>query len=382
MTEPAPAKGAALAFDKLFRTALIVVPIGVLGNIVFSLVATERDVLRSLLEFPREFLLLAVGLALLPWLMNTLRLYIWTRFFGYPISLRDAYQIILGMDLGAAVSPTAVGGGLFRWGMLVQRGVSPGAAASLSTLPTLEDGIFFAIALPLGIYLSASWDLPIFRQLGPYLQGNVAGAAAIVFSVLFTVWLCLRLIQIGGLGRRIQERSTRWLSRARRQLRVAWRDAREIFLLILKRGKGWFALSMTLTAIHWIARYSVISALVAFLGLPVDPILFWVLQWVVFSLMAMVPTPGAVGGAEAAFYVIYGAFLPERVIGIATAGWRFLTFYLQLGLAAILFTLMNMQRPWRRETQPDGSNPGSQAKPERRSNAAGTDLQRPGNRSQ
>jgi glycosyltransferase 2 family protein len=344
--EPQPA-GGALSFDRLFRTALIVIPIGVLGNIVFSLVATDREVLASLLHFPREYLALAVALALLPWLMNTLRLYIWTRFFGYPISFRDAYQIILGMDLGAAVSPTAVGGGVFRWVMLMQRGVSPGASASLATLPTVEDAIFFAIALPLGIYLSASWDLPIFRQIAPYMRENVPVAAAVIFAALFAAWVTARLVLVGGLGRRAQEKGMRWLGRSRRRLRLAWYDAREIFVLIARGGKGWFALSLTLTAIHWIARYSVISALVAFLGLPVDPILFWVLQWVVFSLMAMVPTPGAVGGAEAAFYLIYGAFLPHHVIGLATAGWRFLTFYFQIGLAAILFTLMNLRRPWK-----------------------------------
>jgi glycosyltransferase 2 family protein len=339
--------GGGSSFDRLFRTALFVIPIGVLGNIVFSLVATDREVLRSLLEFPREYLALAVLLALLPWLMNTLRLYIWTRFFGYPISFRDAYQIILGMDLGAAVSPTAVGGGFFRWGMLVQRGVSPGAAASLSTLPSVEDAVFFAIALPIAIYLSASWDLPVFRQLGPYVRDNVALAATIVFVVLFVAWVATRLLLVGGLGRRAQERGLRIFGRARRRLRQARTDAAEIFLLIARRGKAWFALSIVLTGIHWIARYSVISALVAFLGIPVDPVLFWVLQWVVFSLMTMFPTPGAVGGAEAAFFLIYGAFLPHNVIGIATAGWRFLTFYLQLGLAAIIFTAMNLHRPWR-----------------------------------
>jgi glycosyltransferase 2 family protein len=349
------ASGAGIAFDKLFRTALIVVPIGVLGNIVFSLVATDRDILASLLEFPRHYLALAVALALLPWLMNTLRLYIWTRFFGYPISLRDAYQITLGMDLGAAVSPTAIGGGLFRWGMLMQRGVSPGAAASLSTLPTLEDAIFFSIALPLGIYLSASWDLPIFRLIGPYIRDNVAIAAMVAFGLLFVAWVTMRLLLVGGLGQRAQEKSMRWFGRTRRRLRLAWSDAREIFRMIAQGGKAWFALSLTLTAIHWIARYSVVSALVAFLGIPVDPILFWVLQWVVFSLAAMIPTPGAVGGAEAAFYLIYGAFLPERAIGIATAGWRFLTFYLQLGLAAILFTAMNLQQPWADGAREDGS---------------------------
>lgn len=344
--KPRERKGTGITFDKLFRTALIVVPIGVFGNIVFSFLATDRDVLTSLLQFPRHYLALAVGLALLPWLMNTLRLYIWTRFFGYPVSLRDAYQITLAMDLGAAVSPTAVGGGFFRWGLLVQRGVSPGAAVSLTTLPTLEDGLFFLVAVPTAVYLSASWNLPVFRQLGPFLEGNFGIAVPILFALLLLAWIGARLVLSGGFGQRAQKGGIRWFGRTRRRLRVAWRDGREVFQVIFRRGKAWFALSVSLTAIHWVARYSVVSALVAFLGVPVDPVLFWVLQWVVFSLMALIPTPGAVGGAEASFYFIYGALLPASVLGVATAGWRFLTFYLQLGLAAILFTLMNMQRPW------------------------------------
>jgi glycosyltransferase 2 family protein len=333
-------------FDKLFRTALVLVPIGVLGNIIFSFAVTDRAVFTAVMSFPRSYLALAAGLALLPWLMNTLRLYIWTRFFGYPISLRDSYQITLAMDLGASVSPTAVGGGLFRWGLLVQRGVSPGAAASLTTLPTLEDAIFFLVALPVTIYLSASWDLPIFSQLGPVVEDNVQLFAPFFFGVLFLAWIGARLTLSGGLGDRIRERGLRWLARTRRRLRVALFDGLQTFRIIARRGKAWFALSLSLTAIHWIARYSVISALAAFLGAPVDPILFWVLQWVVFSLMALIPTPGAVGGAEASFYFIYSAFLPDAILGIATSGWRFLTFYLQLGLAAILFTAMNIHRPW------------------------------------
>ena len=92
---------------------------------------------------------------------------------------------------------------------------------------------------------------------------------------------------------------------------------------------------MTLTAIQWVARYSIISVLIAFLGAPVQPVLFWLLQWVVFTLAAFIPTPGAAGGAEAAFFLIYSPFVPAGILGLATAGWRFFTFYLLLGLAAL-----------------------------------------------
>jgi glycosyltransferase 2 family protein len=320
---------------------LFIIPIGVLGNIAFSLAVTDRALLGSLGEFPRHYLLLAVGLGLLPWLTNMLRLLIWTDFLGHRLPVRDAFQITLALDLGAAVSPTAVGGSLFKWGMLVQRGIRPGAAASLTTLPTVEDAIFFAVAIPVAIYLTASWDLPVFQAVADRFEANALTVLVIAAGIALLTWLALRMVLGGTLGTRTQRRSLRFLGRLRRKLRGTWVDAREVFHLVARDGKSRFALSLSLTAVQWVARYSVISALVAFLGAPVQPVLFWLLQWVVFSLMALIPTPGATGGAEAAFFFIYSAFIPDSVLGLATAGWRFLTFYLQLGLGSILFFLLN-----------------------------------------
>lgn len=350
-SDPARAAAATAAAEKpearglarLFRTTLIMIPIGVLGNIVFSFLATDRDLLASLHEFPRGYLLLAVGLGLLPWLTNTLRLHIWARFLGHDIGLRDCFQMTLAVDLGSAISPTAVGGGFFKWGMLVQRGVSPGTAASLTTWPIIEDAIFFGLALPIAVIATASWKLPVLAEVAerfgheaPVVLLSAAGIA------LFT-WLAVRWVLLGGLGHRTRQRGIQFLARTRRKLRDTWLEAREVFRQIALRGRWLFILSLALTAIQWIARYSVISALVAFLGEPVQPVLFWLLQWVVFTLMAFIPTPGAAGGAEAAFYLVYSALLPDRVIGIATAGWRFFTFYFQLALASVVFFLLNLR---------------------------------------
>lgn len=328
-------------FDKLFRTTLIIIPVGVLGNIAFSVAVTERSMLASLGQFPRGYLVLAMVLGLVPWLTNSLRLLMWTRFLGHRLSFRDAFQMTLAVDLGSAISPTAVGGSFFKWGMLVQRGVSPGAAASLTTFPIIEDGVFFAIAIPIAIYLTASWDLPVFVTLAGRFREHALIVLVVAAAIALLTWAAIRAILLGGLGSRTQRRGATFLTKLRRRVAKTWRDARGVFRLILLKGKWRFALSLSLTGIQWTARYSVISALAAFLGADVQPVLFWLLQWVVFTLMAMIPTPGATGGAEAAFFLLYSPFLPSRVIGLATAGWRFLTFYFQLGLAAILFFFLN-----------------------------------------
>ena len=340
----APEKRRASGLDRLFRTTRIIIPIGVLGNIAFTLLTTDRSILSAMASFPRTYLALAVLLAFTPWLTNSLRLLIWGRFLGLPLRLRDAFQMTLAVDLGSAISPTAVGGNFFKWGMLVQRGMSAGAAASLTTFPLVEDGFFFAVALPIAIIYTASWDLPVFQNLAHRVEGNALQVIMVAAAIGLLTWLAVRMVLIGGLGHRTKSRGIYILARLRRRTRSTWRDARDVYRIIILNGKARFALSFTLTAIQWGARYSVISALAAFLGAPVQPVLFWMLQWVVFTLMTFIPTPGAAGGAEAAFYFIYSAFLPSGVIGLATAGWRFLTFYLQLGIASVIFFFLPLPR--------------------------------------
>jgi glycosyltransferase 2 family protein len=330
--------------DRLFRTALVIIPIGVIGNLGFSLLVTEREILSSVAAFPRGYLLLALGLGVIPWITSALRLLIWTEFLDHRMHFRDAFLITLATDLGAAVSPTAVGGGFFKWGLLVQRGVSPGAAASLTTLAPIEDGFFFLLALPTAIVLTASWGNPAFDLVAGQLEGRAGPVLLVALAIGVVTWAAVRWVLGGGLGNRAQRRSLRVLSRARRGLRSTWVDARQVYGLIRKDGKSRFALSVSLTAIQWIARYSIVSALIAFLGTPVQPVLFWLLQWVVFTLAAFIPTPGAAGGAEAAFFVIYSPFVPASIIALATAGWRFFTFYLNLALAAMLYIALGGAR--------------------------------------
>jgi uncharacterized membrane protein YbhN (UPF0104 family) len=90
-------------------------------------------------------------------------------------------------------------------------------------------------------------------------------------------------------------------------------------------------------------RHSVITALLACFHIPLHPVKFSLLQWIVFTIGTFTPTPGGAIGTEAGFYFLYRAFIPESIIGLAAAGWRFLTFYLQLCIGTILFTFINLK---------------------------------------
>jgi glycosyltransferase 2 family protein len=325
---------------RAFRVALLVLPLGVLGNLAYTWLATDRALLSAVSQLPRQYLVLALLLALVPWVTGTLRLLVWSRFLGHRIPLVELLRMTLVVDLGAAVSPTAIGGEAFRWGLLVRHGVRHGQAATLALMPKLEDAAFFALALPAGVVITKAWQLPVVASSSRLLSGNVGTVLASALAVAGVAWLLSHAILRGWTGTGARNAGLRGWGSVRRRLRHTLREARAAFALIARGGKARFALTLLLTAIHWIARYSIVAMLALFLGVPFDPVLFWLLQWVVFTIMSFIPTPGATGGAELAFTAVYATLLPAGTIGLATAAWRFFTFYAPVGLAALLFPLL------------------------------------------
>jgi glycosyltransferase 2 family protein len=334
--------GLSRGFDRVLRTALFLVPFGVLGNLALSWFATDHDALRALGRLDLRYLWLALLLAFLPWLTNALRLLIWARFIGYRVSLRDMLRVTLGSELSSSVIPTSTGGEVFRWGMLVQKGIPQGKAASIVTLGYIEDLVFFGIAIPSAIVWSRAWELPVLRTLGDQMQGRAILVAFVVAGILFALRFLFRAALIGRLGERSRRRGLRFAGRMKRRFRRTWHDFRTVHRLVVRRGKSRFALTLGITAVQWGARYSVATAIAYLLGAQVDPVLFFLLQWVVFTAMMFIPTPGASGGAEAAFFLVYQALLPTGLIGIATALWRLLTFYVQLAVGSIVFLAFNI----------------------------------------
>lgn len=348
MSGPAPAPappasgGLSRGFDRILRTALYLVPFGVLGNLALSWFATDHAVLRALGPLDLRYLWIALFLALFPWVTNTLRLLIWARFIGHRVSFRDMFRVALGAELSSSVLPTSTGGEVFRWGMMVQKGIPQGQAASIVTLGYLEDIAFFAVAIPIAVVVSRAWELPVLSTLGDELQGRALVVVIVAVAILLVLRLLLKAALVGTLGERRRKRSLRFTARMKRRFRRTWHDFRMVYALVIRRGKSRFLLTFTITAVQWSCRYSVATAVAYFLGAPVDPVLFFLLQWVIFTAMMFIPTPGATGGAEAAFYLVYEALLPAGLIGIATALWRLLTFYVQLAVGSVIFLVFNV----------------------------------------
>ena len=331
MPEQKPHKTSLLNLDKIVKPLLILVIVGVVGNLAFCLWTTDRQKFAELLRFDGRYLLLAMLLTLVPLLGHTVRTIMWTRFLGYRIDLAKLFKIVLANELAASITPTAIGGGPLKIAMLVQTGVRTGAAACVATLPTLEDLLFFIVAVPIAMTISSSWNHPVFNLIA---EGIDMGWAL----------PCLigGLIGGGGLALFCQKsgfKIRRWEG-FQEQLKATGEDFLNVCRIIGGTGKSRLLLSIIIAGIQWICRNAVAAMLVASLGVEVEFIRFLVLQWVIFTLTLFIPTPGATGGSEALFYIIFKPLLPNEILAVTIGGWRFLTFYWVLIIDAILLYIL------------------------------------------
>jgi uncharacterized protein (TIRG00374 family) len=321
--------------SNLIRKLFLFIPIGVVVNLGFTYFVSEDSISTLLYSFSPGFLLIATVLGITPWCTHSCRLKLWTHFLGENLTWRDAFKSVLGCELGAAVSPTAVGGGPVKFGILLEKGIKPGTALSLTTLGSVEDAVFFSIAIPIVFTVTSSWTFVdvsgfIGRFDHPWLAVATAVGIVVALGLLFR-WL------LRDFNRRSRMRKHFGI---REKLRGIGADARLVYTLISKRGKLLFSFSLILTAIHWVSRYSIVLVLLKGLQVEFDPLLFFALQWVVAGMTVFAPTPGAAGGAELSFYLVYKSFIPEKLIGVTIAGWRLLTFYAVQLIGAILFGII------------------------------------------
>lgn len=330
---------------RLLKILLIIIPLAVAGNIIYVIIATEPGILKHLNNFNGWYLAFAVALVFFPWLAQTSRILIWGRVFKREIKSGQAFRTVLAAEIGAAITPTMLGGGYAKLGFLIGYGFSAAEATLVTFLGTLVDGVFFAIALPISLYWSRAWENPHVVRAWRGLISNWE-TALIVIGLLLVILFIIRKLNLTFNKSNLEsseELPRGFVPRAIARIERFRLDFFSAAGFVLHKGKGAFAACVLVAGIGWCGRYGAISALVFGLGYPVDPVLFFLLQWVVFTTMTMIPTPGAIGGAEISFAFIYNGLIPSAIIPIATSAWRFVTFYLTVGLGSLIFSLIRTE---------------------------------------
>lgn len=327
-------------YHKIINKLFLLIGIGLLLHAVFLTLTIDPASLKLLFKIKWYYLLLITLLAMCPWFGHAIRIMMWSRFLDFPVNFKSAFAIVMSNDIGAAITPTAVGGGPVKVGMLVNKGMPAPKATFMALLSATEDLIFYGT----GIIFTLLYMHDLIEQFGNYLIRH----SSLLYSLaLVIIAMIIFKKQISaGIRKIILKLPYNWqekLNRLNNSLSHYFSDIGYTYLSVIKTGKWRLLASMLILFFQWFSKFTILAIILASLDIPFTWFDMYIKQWIVWMSMLIVPTPGASGGAEAAFLLLFNDNLEGDLTNLIVSTWRFFSYYFILILSVIFFNLLKGQ---------------------------------------
>lgn len=306
------------------------------GAVAIPLLLGGRELLSQLRSFPLALLLAMLGMIVLGWNLNALRLRLLLA--GRPLGHWRALGVVMASEFAICATPAGAGGPLILVALLMRLGVRPVQGAAVYALEQLADLLVFIAAL-LGI-LVYGLTTALDARLGWLLGASAALLAGGLTGLGLLGHFHRRLLRLNGhllerLGMHSAQRRawTRKVLRVRDALRASLSLSRARLLGVLLLGAG-----------HWTLRYSVLYLALQGLGSPLPWAWTFLMQMLALGTAQLSLLPGGAGSAELASVALLAPLVGRSTAAAAILIWRLVTYYFYLAAGAPVF-LMLVGRP-------------------------------------
>ncbi|MBK1809283.1 flippase-like domain-containing protein [Clostridium sp. YIM B02505] len=247
---------------------------------------------------------------------------------------------IIGQFFGA-ITPFAAASHPAQLYEMSESGISGGTGVSILMIKFMIHQVINIIILVLAILFKFKY----FYSKVPYflyfcISGLVVHVMIMIIATLFLlnkkltstiVIYCLNLLKKVKLLKNPEE--------TYKQLETELKTFHKTVFMIIKYKKLCLYSSI-LTLLQWLAYFSIPYCIYRGFGFNYSDIFTMVAAQVfLVNFMAIIPLPGAEGGAEGGFYLIYGLFFKSGTIITAIFLWRLITYYSSIAIGSI-FTLL------------------------------------------
>jgi len=99
-----------------------------------------------------------------------------------------------------------------------------------------------------------------------------------------------------------------------------------------------FAKGLMLTGLMWMSRYLLVVFIVWSIYPASDHVLLFFRSMAMTLGALIMPTPGGAGGIEALYALFFGSTMPRAFLAPSLVIWRFLGYYIFLGIGVLLST--------------------------------------------
>ncbi|MCD4810481.1 MAG: flippase-like domain-containing protein [Methanosarcinales archaeon] len=319
---------------KLFIISLI---ISIIVLVLVTVFTIGPDTLPILQRMEPVYLLAAVALHIVSYIIWGLRMKVMTEALGYRIGVKDATEIVIANLFAASVTPSMAGGEPVRIHMLNRNANVPvGDASAVVIGERVLDALLLLIATPFALWVLSgsliSWEMDL----------------AIIVAELFV--LLMVFVAIGGL---LNPSFIDWLSSliSRGLHRVGRFDRTEHLIqfidkellnfhnslwAFMRTGKQGLFFGCICTMIYWIVEFMVLPLILLGLNQPPSITVAMAVQVFLTFIMIVPVTPGASGVAELGGAALFGILVPVSILGIVVAAWRLITYYLNLVIGGVV----------------------------------------------
>jgi len=296
------------------------------------------ELLARLQSFAPSLTAVLLGMILLCWVVNALRLRLLLGQQGARLGKIRSLGVVMATEFAICTTPGGSGGPLTLMALLARERIGPARSGAVFAMDQLNDLVFFFCAM------LAITGYALFHSLG-HTQGSLLlGSTLLPCSALAGIVALLRyrhaamrlggrLLERFGMSLRHRRRWARRLLRFIHALTDTWRLPKRILALVF-----------TLTCVHWILRYSVLYLVLRGLGVELSWIPSFLVQILSLSAGQLSLLPGGAGAAE-----LTSASLLAPLVGSSTAAaailiWRAVTYYFYLIAGGPVFVCL-LARP-------------------------------------
>jgi uncharacterized protein (TIRG00374 family) len=246
------------------------------------------------------------------------------------LPFRVSVRTSLAGDFGGAITPARSGAEPARFLVLAEAGI----AATNALVVLFAELLLEALSLALVVIVVAI----VFRN-----AGKVLGALIGVVGLYAGFVIGIAILALALARRNVRDEPPRWAARlgwraGRWRLIQSWLAKVRLAVEAVRNIRmSWAVASFFASVVHVAMRLCVLPALVlpaTTQPVPVAPLALWPLGFLYGA--AVVPAPGGGGAVELAFRAALGHVIPPHVFPGALLWWRFYTFYLYIGLGAIV----------------------------------------------
>ncbi|QAA31953.1 lysylphosphatidylglycerol synthase transmembrane domain-containing protein [Clostridium manihotivorum] len=292
------------------------------------------------LSFP--WLLAAIILIIAFWLFESLVIYVITKEL-YPIDnlyIKSLRFQIIGQFFGA-ITPFSAGSHPAQLYEMTESGIPIGIAGSISMIKFIIHQVTNILILLMAFLLRFNY---FYSRVNYFIylcfSGLIVHIITMILAILFlfssklTKKLLIFIFRILKKFRLLKDIDSTY-TKIEKELENFHENA-----LLITKYKKMCAKASIFTTLQWLAFFSIPYCIYRSFGFNAEDLVTMIAAQVfLVNFMVIIPLPGAEGGAEGGFYLIYGLFFKSGTIITAIFLWRLITYYSSIAVGSILSLL-------------------------------------------